>query len=164
MSPGLLAMAPLLLAADPTVAQLDDHRVRGSIDVAVPADTVRTLLSDPRNIARIDNAGTTVTLAGKADGCTLTHSAVVHPIASITYESKVCPIQGGWKATLVKSDDLQDFESIWTVEDKGDRTRIVYQVRTIPDIPVPQFIVDRQTRASVASMLVKLRTHLERGE
>ena len=163
MSLLLLSLAGVAQAAEPEVTQLDDHRVRGSVEVAVSADTARTLLADPRNVARIDNSGTTVTLKGDQGGCQLVHSAVAHPIASIAYDSKVCPTADGWRATLVKSDDLQAFESVWRVEASGTGTRIQYEVRTIPDIPVPQFIVDRQTRESVRSLLVKLRTHLEAG-
>lgn len=158
---GVLSLSTVALASAPEVTQLDNHKVRGTVEVAAPVERVRTLLSDPRNVANIDKSGTTVTIRGTEANCQLVHSAVAHPIASIEYETRVCPVADGWKATLVKSDDLVEFESVWKVEEKGDRTRILYEIRTIPDIPVPQFVVDRQTRTSVQAMLVKLRKHLE---
>jgi hypothetical protein len=161
----VLALAPLALAADePAVSQLDNHRILGKVTVAAPLDRVRTTLADPRAIARIDNGTTTVTLQGKEGACQLAHSAVVHPIASIEYLTKTCPTSDGFKTTLVKSEDLTDFETIWRMKPAGDKTELEYEIRTIPNIPVPQFVVDRQTRSSVHAMLDKVRNHLEKSE
>ncbi|MBO83973.1 MAG: hypothetical protein CL927_01325 [Deltaproteobacteria bacterium] len=158
-----VAMWGLLGAAaateGPTVTQLDGHRVRGTIEVDAALETVRAVLSDPRRIARIDNSGTTVTLKGRDGACLLTHSAVAHPIASIEYVTRVCPIHDGFKSTLHQSNDLTDFESIWRMRERGSRTIVEYEIVTIPDLPIPQFIVDRQTRSAVASLLLKLQTH-----
>ncbi len=156
-----LVLARVLAADAPTVSQLDNHRVRGVIAVDAPVEKVRAVLADPQLIARIDNSGTTVTLKGRDGLCLLTHSAVAHPIARIEYVTRVCPIPGGWRSTLFQSDDLLDFESVWTVAARSGGAEVHYEIRTIPDIPVPQFIVDRQTRASVRTLLVKLRTYLE---
>lgn len=148
-------------ASEPVVTQLDGHRVLGVIHVKAPLDVVRPVLSDPRRIARIDNSGTTVTLRGKDGKCLLTHSAVEHPIASIEYITKVCPIADGFKSTLHASDDLSDFESIWRMRARGAQTIIEYEIVTIPDLPIPQFVVDRQTRSAVRTLLLKLQAHFE---
>ena len=148
-------------ASEPVVTQRDGHRVHGVIHIDAPLRAVRPVLSDPRQIARIDNSGTTVTLRGKEGACLLTHSAVAHPIASIEYVTKVCPIADGFKSTLHASTDLTDFESIWRMRADGARTIVEYEIVTIPDLPIPQFVVDRQTRSAVHSLLLKLQAHFE---
>jgi hypothetical protein len=153
--------AMVTAASEPAVTQLDHHRVRGTIDVAAPVERVRAVLSDPRNIARIDDDGTTITMRGSDENCQLAHAAVAHPIANIEYLVKVCPVPDGWRSTLVQSDHLEAFESVWKVEAQGTGSQLLYEIRTIPKIPVPQFIVDRQTRASVHALLVKMRSHLD---
>jgi len=150
-------------ASEPAVTQLDHHRVRGTIDVTASVERVRAVLADPRNIARIDDDGTTITMRGSDEDCELAHASVAHPIASIEYLVKVCPVPGGWRSTLVQSDHLEVFESIWKVEARGSGAHLLYEIRTIPKIPVPQFIVDRQTRASVHALLLKMRTHFDGG-
>lgn len=151
-------------AAEPTVTQLEDHRIAGAVVVQASIDQVRSVVSDPVLISRIDNSGTVIKLLGSQGGCTSIHTTVTHPIASIAYDAEVCPIESGWRTRMVKSDDLQAFESVWRVHPAADgHTRVEYEVRTIPDFPVPQFVVDRQTRSSVDSLLKKLRTHLENG-
>lgn len=162
MNVGLsLLLAWPVYAAEPHVAVSSDHTVDGSIVVAAPLNKVRALLADPTAIARLDNNGTTVTVRGTDGTCQRVHTAVEHPVASIDYEAKVCPTSEGWKAELVQSAHLQAFSSEWNLTPSGDGTRIRYRVRTVPDIPVPQFIVDRQSKSSVAALLVKLRTHFD---
>lgn len=157
-----LAASALAFGADPTITQLADHKVLGAIVVAVPVEQVRAVLADPRNIARIDNNGTSVKLLGDRGRCQAIRTTVDNPIASISYDAEVCPIHDGWHTRLVLSDDLRAFESTWQVRAHGNgQTQVQYEVRTIPDLPIPQFIVDRATRSSVDSMLVKMRMHLE---
>ena len=156
---------PFMVAADPVVTMLADHRVQGSIDLRVPADTVRALIADPRTIARIDNSGTTVTLKGRTEGgCQLVHSAVSHPIASVDYLSRVCPISDGWQSSLVESEGMAAFESVWRVQESGAQTKLTYELRAIPNLPIPQFVVNSQSRSAVQSLLEKLRDHLEGHE
>jgi len=151
-------------STEPTVQQLADHKVSGTVIVAAPLERVQSVLSDPRYIAKIDDNGTVVTILGNKAACQSIRTTVDNPIASISYDAEVCPIAGGWRTRLVQSDDLQAFESTWKLSAAEDgKTTVQYDVRTIPDIPVPQFVVDRATRSSVHSMLVKLRKHLEDG-
>ena len=73
----------------------------------------------------------------------------------------MCPISDGFKSTLLQSTDLVDFESIWRVHASGTRTIVEYEIVTIPDLPIPQFLVDRQTRSAVRSLLLKIQAHFE---
>ena len=157
-----VALMSLAMASKPSVTQQPDHKVAGRVVVAASVETVRAALADPRTIARIDNNGTQVQLLGEEGRCTRTRTTVANPIASIAYESTVCPIAGGWHTRLLRSDDLKEFESTWRVVGRADgQTEIHYEVRTIPDLPIPQFVVDRATRASVHSMLINMRVHFE---
>ena len=160
--PAAWLFCSLALGAEPTVAQLKDHKVSGVVVVAAAVEQVRAVLSDPRNIARIDNNGTSVELLDDSGRCQTVRTTVQNPIASIVYDAEVCPIDSGWRTRLLRSDDLEAFESTWRVQARSDgQTRVQYEVRTIPDLPIPQLIVDRATRSSVHSMLVKLRDHME---
>ncbi len=151
-------------AAEPTVTQLEDHRIAGAIVVRAPIDRVRSVVSDPVLVSRIDNSGTVVQLLDSKGRCTSIRATVTHTIASIAYDAAVCPVDSGWRTRLVKSDDLQAFESVWRVRPAvNGHTMVEYEVRTIPDFAVPQFVVDRQTRSSVDRLLKKLQVHLEDG-
>lgn len=160
LTTGLL-LGVAVAASEPVITQRDGHRIHGVIHVDAPLSAVRPVLSDPRRIARIDNSGTTVTLRGQEGDCLITHSAVAHPIASIEYVTKVCPIADGFKSTLHASTDLTDFESIWRMRADGARTIVEYEIMTIPDLPIPQFVVDRQSKSAVRALLLKLQAHFE---
>ena len=62
---------------------------------------------------------------------------------------------------FISSDDLSDYHSAWSVVREGDLTRIRYEIRTIPSIPVPQFVVTRQSKSAVHGFLTRLSNHLE---
>ncbi|MCO4745157.1 MAG: hypothetical protein KC912_10235 [Proteobacteria bacterium] len=155
----MLLLLSLAIAAEPIVEIEDDSWISADIVLAAPIDKVAAVLSNPEEIGRIDG---TVTVTAKPDeACMLTRTVVDHPIASVAYDSRVCPEGDGvWHAQLA-DDGLRSFESIWTVTEVSGGTRMQYRVRTQTNLMVPQWIINRSSAKSVAHTFEKLRDHLE---
>ena len=147
-------------AAEPVISVTSDHTIVGEVLVDVPLAEAEAVIADPVRMAQIDGT-TEVTQEGTEGSCKRLLFNIPNPVASISYRAKACPGQGGWIYTLISSDDLSDYHSAWSVVREGDLTRIRYEIRTIPSIPVPQFVVTRQSKSAVHGFLTRLSNHLE---
>jgi hypothetical protein len=136
--------------------------VRGRMLVGASASAVALVLEDPTELAKIDNSGVQVTVQDNAEPCKTLLTQIAHPIASAEYTSLACRTESGWQHQLVESRAIKSYEAEWTVSETETGTEVTYAVKTETRLPVPQFVVDRQSRNAVARMLSKLRDHLER--
>lgn len=127
--------------------------------MAAPVEKVAAVISDPPAIGRIDG---TVTVTAVPDGeCQMVTTKVDHPIASVLYDSRVCAEgEGTWHA-LLADDGMKSFESYWTVEAVDGGTKLGYRVRTLTNLMVPQWIINRSSSKSVTHTFEALRDHLE---
>lgn len=148
--------------ASPQVETASDHEVTGRVVVAADAATLRKLVSDPVKVAAIDVNGAQIEVEDEGQ-CKLVRTFIAHPIASIRYRARQCPKGEGYRTELVESGDLEAFHSEWAMRAVQGGTELIYKVRTIPRIAVPQFIVDRQTRSSVEKLLTRVKEAAERG-
>ncbi len=158
----LLSSSPAQAASGgtPDVSTAADHETTGRVIVAANADMVRAFLADPTRVASVDSGPAQVEVEDEGS-CKLIRTIVTHPLASIRYRSRQCPNSSGFRTELVESTDLTAFHSEWAVRAIQGGTELIYKVRTIPSIAVPQFLVDRQTRASVTQLLERLKVSLE---
>ncbi len=157
-----LAPATAFAQEDPEVTVQGDHEVRGEVLVHISADAARKLVDDPLRVSVIEG-GTAQMKVVSQDACKTIMTEISHPVASVGYLSRTCPTAKGTRTELVESADLESFHSEWQVEEVEGGTLLRYLVRTIPRIPVPQFIVDKQSRGSVQRLLKRVKAHLEAG-
>ncbi|TNE90666.1 MAG: hypothetical protein EP330_07700 [Deltaproteobacteria bacterium] len=146
-------------AAEPVVAVGDDAWVEGHVDIAATPEAVYAVISVPTEVARIDGS---VTVRTQASGeCTAVHTVIEHPLAAAEYDSLSCPDGELAVSQSLVGGDMKEFASRWWVTAEGEGARLHYRVRTIPDLFVPQFLVNRSSAKSVDRMLGRLRDHLE---
>ena len=155
-------LALVAIAAEPEVSVDGDHVVRGRMVVQAPKSVVDAVLDDPTRVAAIDDSGVQVTVKADEGRCKVVHTAIAHPLASAEYVSRACRTDDGWQHELVESRSIKAYEAEWTTEETDAGTEVTYAVKTETRLPVPQFVVDRQSRSAVARVLSRLRDHLER--
>ncbi len=161
-SAAALAPAVALACPPPEVETADDHETTGKVLVAADLATVRAIVADPARVAKIDSGPAQIEVSD--DGaCKLIRTFISHPVASVRYRARQCPKGDGFRTELVESDDFKAYHSEWGVRAVQGGTELVYKVRTIPNISVPQFLVDRQTRAAVERLLERVRAAAEAG-
>ena len=152
-----LLLATLGLAAEPVVTRGADSWVEGYVDVQASAAEVYDLLRDPARVAAIDGSTRVTT---RPDGeCMQVETAVEHPVASIAYATRSCPDGELALRQALVGGDMKEFESRWRVAPQPDGARLHYSIRTIPAVPVPQFLVDRASVKGTQRMLTRLRDH-----
>lgn len=156
----LALLLPVALAAEPTISVTSNNTIVGEVLVDVPLDEAEAMIADPVRMAQIDGTAQ-VTQEGSEGTCKRLLYRIPNAVASVSYRAKACPDQGGWIYTLISSDDLSEYHSSWSAIREGDRTRIRYEIRTIPSIPVPQFVVNRQSKSAVYGFLSRLSASME---
>ncbi len=156
----LALLFSVALAAEPTITVNSDHTVVGEILVGISLEEAEAIIADPVKMASIDGT-TNVTQDGTEGDCKRLNYSIPNPVASISYRAKACPRGSGWIYTLISSDDLSEYHSSWSATREGTQTRIRYEIRTIPSIPVPQFIVNRQSQNAVDGFLTRLSDYLD---
>jgi hypothetical protein len=156
----LTLLLPVALAAEPTITVTGNNTIVGEILVESSLAEAEAIIADPVKMATIDGT-TTVTQEGTEGNCKRLIYIIPNPVASISYRAKACPHGSGWVYTLISSDDLSEYHSSWSATAEGGQTRIHYEIRTIPSIPVPQFIVNRQSQSAVKGFLTRLSDYLE---
>ena len=145
------------LASEPTVTQLDDSWIEGSVEVLAPAERVSAVISDPAAVAAIDG---TVEVTSRADGsCYEATTLVPHMLGQVTYHTRCCPsAESSWTSVLTGG-QMREFDSTWSVEPTPGGSLIRYRLRSIPTAPVPQFLVNRSSVKAVQHTLSALRDH-----
>ncbi|MFT5680649.1 MAG: hypothetical protein ACI8RZ_001555 [Myxococcota bacterium] len=156
----LAFLLPVALAATPTITVTGNNTIVGEILVAASLADAEAIIADPVKMATIDGT-TNVTQDGMEGSCKRLNFVIPNVVASISYRAKACPQGAGWIYTLISSDDLTEYHSSWSATQEGEQTRIRYEIRTIPSIPVPQFIVTRQSKTAVTGFLTRLGDYLD---
>ena len=158
----LIALTALALADAPEVVVSDDSWIVGTMTVDAPMDEVRALVHDPVKLSEIDPTDDTVKVEDKG-ACQRLTMHINHPIAPLDYVVDSCPNPTGRTEKLVSSErGMSEFAMQWKLMPDGDaRTKVEYRIRTVTSLMVPQFVVNRQSRKSVETMLTKVQEHLE---
>ncbi len=161
ITPTCLVACLFVAAEAPAVVVLPDHTIAGTVTIQASPDTVRALVGDPVRVAGIDNTGVRVSVAPADGACQTVTSAVTHPIASVRYTTRQCPTADGFLATLVTSEQLKVFSARWSVQAAGPHTLLRYELKTVPSFPVPQFVIEGQSKSAVAGLLSRIQGYLE---
>jgi len=155
----LIWVAAPLAAAEPMV-EVTDGVVRGHVTVKASPQAAMALLADPPRVYAVSQGEGYVKVT--PDGaCKLTEEYHPHPLAAVRYSLRVCPSTDSVSAELVRSDDIKVYSSLWRVTETDAGTRLDYQLDVQPDLPLPQWVVNRSTSSSVDDLLHKLAAHLE---
>ena len=156
----LALLLPVAFATEPSISVTNNHTIVGEIVLDIPLSTAEAIIADPVKMSIIDGT-TEVTEEGSEGSCKRLRYQVPNAVAPISYHARACPSTEGWIYTLISSDHLSDYHSAWSAVREGERTRIRYEIRTIPSIPVPQFVVNRQSKSAVHGFLTRLSNYLE---
>ena len=156
-----LTLAFLANAADlppPTATVQDDGSVIGSVELAVPPETLRARLADPAWLPTISKDGTTVTLTGKEGGCQLIKSESPNVVMTARYTPRRCPTADGYQSTLIEGNAFDTYATSWSIIPTETGARATYKVSLTTSLWVPNSMVRRTTRNTIQEMLVNLQT------
>jgi hypothetical protein len=124
------------------------------LDIPASETIVRGALLDPIAAARFAPDIRTIAYVERGDCSRL--RAVTTGIPAVAYVYGRCPTADGWHETLVSSEDLDAYEVRWRFAPRGPGTTVTYMVRIDPRWPAPDFLVDRQVRSTMTTVLSRL--------
>lgn len=154
---GWLLVAATGFAAEPEVEVVvaDDGTVRAEVVVPHTIAEVRAVVDDPEASAGLvpEILSIEVTPGEPCQEVATRSRGLFRPL---TYTARRCPTADGWTQVLVRSDDFDDYWSQWTVEPMGEQTRVTFQIRSDPKLPVPRSLVQKGTRESAAHTIENL--------
>lgn len=146
------------VAAEPTIEVTDAGVVRGRVFVSAPPEVVRALLLD--TAARVATIGDGMSVTTEPDGaCLLEHTLAPNPVVTVTYTVRGCPTDDGFRSELVESADLTRMISIWKVAAGDGGSWVSYDLDVASSLPLPTFVVRRETKSGVAAALAALSRH-----
>jgi len=149
----LLSMFPALALAAPLDVQVTtDGWVEGETEVAVSPEVALRFLSDPRNVVAAEGRGTTMTVNPNGR-CAQVLAVVPTPLGDMTYESRRCALNDGYRATLVRSEDFLAYEQEWTIVETPTGVRLRCAVKHQLSIPLPASFREAFTRRAVQRLL-----------
>ncbi|MDC0720967.1 hypothetical protein [Nannocystis bainbridge] len=72
-------------------------------------------------------------------------------------ETRRCPTAHGWKETLIASEHFVEYWNEWVVEDASTGgTTVTFRTRTMPNVAVPEAIIQSETRRVLAKLMHNL--------
>jgi hypothetical protein len=135
--------------------------VRASVTVTASAEEVLRLLADHRaalSICPDVRAVRVVHLA--ADGCADLEVETTGLVNPMRYSSRRCPSGTGYREVLVRSEDFSENTFTWSVRDEGGARVVTLSVRSVPRLPVPDWILERAVQRSVEATVANLAARL----
>lgn len=145
-------------AAEPpafTPAPGADGVWRTQLVIPVPVETVRAALVDPIAAARLSPDITTIAYLSR-ESCPTLHVETGMTFAPVAYDYRRCATSTGWHETLVSSKALAVYEVRWHFEAVETGTRVTYDVNIRPSFPAPDFLIARQMRTSITTLIQRL--------
>lgn len=152
----LLTVVGVVRAGEPTAAPSSDGFWRTEILVPAPLSDVQAALADPIASSRLSPDIVSTTYLARGECPTL--RAELAGIVALSYDYKRCATQDGWHETLVASSGLESYEVRWRLQPAGESTRVEYSVRVDPVLPAPQFLIVRQMKKSMHTIVTRLYT------
>jgi len=143
--------------AAPTIS-LDGDVIVGVVEVAAAPDVVRERIADPTWVNAVDAGNTDVTVADRAEGCLVLDYLTTTTFATVRFRVRQCPTLDGVVTSLMQSDDFSAYQTSWVVRPNGVEggAVLVYRQEVRTRLPVPAFIVRRQSKRHIASLLARL--------
>jgi hypothetical protein len=149
----LLATTLPALAGPAEAVVLPSQGVQGTVSVSLSPAEAMTRLADPTWVADVDGGHVTVVITGHEGACTLAAYTAPSTLLTVNYTVRQCPTAHGYKSVLVASDDLQAYESEWTIAPDGTGSLLTYRVQLKPTLPIPVGWMTGTIRGDVLRML-----------
>ncbi|MDP2306228.1 MAG: SRPBCC family protein [Pseudomonadota bacterium] len=121
----------------------------------VPIEAVRAALGDPIEAARFSPDITTIAYVSR-EQCPTIRVETGMTFAPVAYDYRRCATSTGWHETLVASKALEIYDVRWSFESVEAGTKVTYDVRIKPSFPAPDFLLARQMRGSITTLLQRL--------
>lgn len=158
----LCLLAPAAALGAEVYALPDGVTVEGKVEIGAGPEAVRALVRDPVATLRASGSDTQIKVGAREGSCGLFTWVVTNPILDVQWVGRHCSTAAGGETKLVSSDDIDVHRASFVVQDLGGgRSRLVYQVVTVPKAPIPSAIIRRATIKEVTSFLDHLKAHLE---
>ncbi len=156
-----LLLLPGLAQADEVEVRVVDGHVIATTTTSSPLAVARALLASPARIARVEGRGAEVTSRSRGD---CIESEVVAPsaVGKIRYTSLSCPVDEGFKGSLVSSKQIREMDARWTLREKGGRLQVQYDLFVVPRIKVPQGLVAILAKRGVRRLVESVWDELDR--
>lgn len=160
----LLLLAALTASAsdalpEPQVSDPGEGPIVGTVQLAVPPDTLKSKFADPTWLSSITEGRTRISVTGQDGPCQLIHSESPNAIMTAVYDVKRCPTASGFASTLRDSNCFKRYSTSWEFAPTADGTGTVATYRL--DIEsslmlVPESTVRSASRKAIGEMLGKL--------
>lgn len=155
--------APALAAAPhPSTEITADGAIVGEVVLPQTESEVLDFLADPvRTDSLVDEV---VSSEARPDGrCTRVTRSVRGRWNPLRYVVRRCRTPKGWSERLIESTDFARHDADWQVSTTASGTRVQYQVRADPNLPVPRSLVRSRTRGAVERLLRRVANSLRKG-
>ena len=147
---GALAGPPTIVADGPVLV--------GTVDLAVPAETLRAHMVDPTWMPTTTDSTATVSTLGRDGDCLLVRVENPSPIMTLTWDTRRCPTEQGYHGALIASNSFEAYEESWTIEPVGAGSRATYRLHVVSSVwGVPVGIVRRASRGAIKRALTGLK-------
>jgi len=123
--------------------------------IPAPVEAVRAALGDPIAAASFSPDITTIAYLSR-EACPTLRVETGVSIATVAYDYRRCSTATGWHETLVSSKALSVYEVRWDFTPVPTGTQVTYDVHIETSFPVPDFMVARQMRSSITTLLSRL--------
>jgi hypothetical protein len=154
----IVAVTATAVADSPKVATKITAKgeVVATITLAAKADAVREILGSAERSHGL--APSTVSAKATQDGaCERVKLKTRGLLSPFELETRRCPTAHGWKETLVASDHFVEYWNEWVVEDAAaGGTTITFRTRTLPNVAVPEAIIQSETKRVLAKLMHNL--------
>ncbi len=125
-----------------------DGTVVVTTDLARPLAAVRATLDrevlDPTRSPEVVRAQ----VVRRRGRCDEVASTVRGGPVELDYTALRCPTADGWEIDLLDSDDMTALAVQWRLEERGGSTRLVFRIRSVADMPVPEAVQRKLLRRS----------------
>ncbi len=156
-------LAGVANAAPVTRSVAEDGTVDVRMVMAVPLVRVQAFLTrsvDTMTLGK-DILSVSSTPKGACEEMTVQARGVLKPM---NYTVQRCPVEHGWRATLVQSEDFKRHDTEWLALEVEGGTEVRIRVRVEPKILVPMFLIRKAVGSALAQTLETLRVRLETEE
>ncbi len=154
----MIVLLAQLAVAEPSVV-VDGPSVVGTVTIAVSVAEVHRRVTDPEWVASVGGAGKTqVTIVSETDSCQVLDYFTESAITNVEYRVQQCVDEVGANTTLIESRSFNSYESSWNIVESEAGALVTYRVSLDTSLPVPEFMVRRNTRRSVRKMLTDMET------
>lgn len=147
-------------AASVTRTVADDGTVDVRMVMSVPLAAVQAFLARGVDTMSLGSDILSVSSqpSGECEEMAVKTRGVFQPMS---YTVRRCPVPGGWRSTLVRSEDFVRHDTEWLALAVEGGTEVRIRVRVQPRLPVPMFVIRKAVGNALAQTLETLNDKLQ---